>query len=237
MPEVTIQVIDDEIGIRDLLVSTLKDSGYAVEQSNDALQAKEKILNGFLPSLILLDWMMPGMNGLEMARWLKKDNRFAHIPIIMLTARDDDDYKVLGFEAGVEDYITKPFSTRELLARVKTVLRRSGVLRDEIIKHKSGLEMDVGQHRASLLGQLIHLGPTEFRLLYFFITHSERVFSRSQILDFVWGHNVYIEERTVDVHIRRLRKALDPFDLRFLIQTVRGVGYRFSEKTIENDKL
>ena len=237
MPEVTIQVIDDEIGIRDLLVSTLKDSGYAVEQSNDALQAKEKILNGFLPSLILLDWMMPGMNGLEMARWLKKDNRFAHIPIIMLTARDDDDYKVLGFEAGVEDYITKPFSTRELLARVKTVLRRSGVLRDEIITHKSGLEMDVGQHRASLLGQLIHLGPTEFRLLYFFITHSERVFSRSQILDFVWGHNVYIEERTVDVHIRRLRKALDPFDLRFLIQTVRGVGYRFSEKTIENDKL
>ena len=174
--------------------------------------------------------MMPGMNGLDFAKWLRKDKRFNSIPIIMLTARDDDDYKVLGLEAGVDDYVTKPFSTRELLARIKTILRRVGIGQNEKIKLSSGLEVDLSQHRAVIYDKFISLGPTEFKLLYFLITHSDRVYTRSQILDFVWGHNVYIEERTVDVHIRRLRKALEPFNLSFLIQTVRGVGYRFSEK-------
>ena len=165
---------------------------------------------------------------LEFAKWLKRDERLSVIPIIMLTARDDENYKVQGLEAGVDDYVTKPFSTRELLARIKAVLRRAGSDTNELIRIDNRLEMDLVQHRVLADDQPVSMGPTEFKLLHFFLTHQERVYSRTQLLDLVWGRNVYIEERTVDVHIRRLRKALEPHALENLVQTVRGVGYRFS---------
>jgi two-component system phosphate regulon response regulator PhoB len=172
--------------------------------------------------------MLPGMSGLELTRWLKREEALQDIPIIMLTARGEENSKVVGLEAGVDDYVTKPFSTRELLARIKAVMRRVGADRSDLIKIESGLQIDLTQHRVSAGDTAIHIGPTEFRLLHFFMTHPERVYSRSQLLDQVWGRNVYIEERTVDVHIRRLRKALEPFGFDALVQTVRGVGYRFS---------
>ena len=180
------------------------------------------------PALILLDWMLPGLSGLEFAKWLKRDDHLSQIPVIMLTARDEENYKVQGLEAGVDDYVTKPFSTRELLARIKAVLRRAGSDGSELIRVDGGLEMDLNQHRVLADDQPVSVGPTEFKLLHFFMTHQERVYSRSQLLDLVWGRNVYIEERTVDVHIRRLRKALEPHRLEDMVQTVRGVGYRFS---------
>ena len=180
------------------------------------------------PALILLDWMLPGLSGLEFAKWLKRDDYLSQIPVIMLTARDEENYKVQGLEAGVDDYVTKPFSTRELLARIKAVLRRAGSDGSELIRVDGGLEMDLNQHRVLADDQPVSVGPTEFKLLHFFMTHQERVYSRSQLLDLVWGRNVYIEERTVDVHIRRLRKALEPHRLEDMVQTVRGVGYRFS---------
>ena len=161
-------------------------------------------------------------------KWLKRNERLNTIPVIMLTARDDEDYKVQGLDAGVDDYVTKPFSTRELLARLKAVLRRAGSNASELIRVDNRLEMDLVQHRVLADDQPVTLGPTEFKLLHFFLTHQERVYSRTQLLDLVWGRNVYIEERTVDVHIRRLRKALEPHALENLVQTVRGVGYRFS---------
>jgi two-component system phosphate regulon response regulator PhoB len=172
--------------------------------------------------------MLPGMSGLEFAKWLKRDQQLRDVPVIMLTARDEENYKVLGLEAGIDDYVTKPFSTRELLARIKAVLRRAGGDGNETISVDGRLEMDLVQHRVLANEQPIPVGPTEFKLLHFFLTHQERVYSRAQLLDLVWGRNVYIEERTVDVHIRRLRKALEPHSLENLVQTVRGVGYRFS---------
>jgi two-component system phosphate regulon response regulator PhoB len=180
------------------------------------------------PALILLDWMLPGVSGLEFAKWLRRDPNFSETPVIMLTARDEENYKVQGLEAGIDDYVTKPFSTRELLARIKAVLRRAGGSDNELIRIDGCLEMDLSQHRVLANEQSIPIGPTEFKLLHFFLTHQERVYSRAQLLDLVWGRDVYIEERTVDVHIRRLRKALEPHGLENLVQTVRGVGYRFS---------
>jgi two-component system phosphate regulon response regulator PhoB len=228
--ETQILVVDDESPVRELLAATLMGAGYRVEQAPDGYQAREGLAMDNLPDLILLDWMMPGMSGLEFAKWLKRDDRFADIPVIMLTARDDEDYKVLGLEAGVDDYVTKPFSTRELLARIKAVLRRAGADESKIVRTRTGLEIDLAQHRVLAHDNPVQLGPTEFKLLHFFMTHPERVYSRAQLLDLVWGHNVYIEERTVDVHIRRLRKALEPSGFEALVQTVRGVGYRFSEQ-------
>ena len=227
--ETQILVVEDESAVRELLAATLMGAGYEVVQVADAHRAREHVSND-APGLILLDWMLPGMSGLEFAKWLKRDDRLAEIPIIMLTARDDENYKVQGLEAGVDDYVTKPFSTRELLARIKAVLRRAGADESKIIRVRAGLEIDLTQHRVLADNQPVQLGPTEFKLLHFFMTHQERVYSRSQLLDLVWGRNVYIEERTVDVHIRRLRKALEPFGLESLVQTVRGVGYRFSEQ-------
>lgn len=227
--ETQVLVVEDESAVRELLSATLMGAGYDVVQLPDAHRAREQVSNE-MPGLILLDWMLPGMSGLEFAKWLKRDERLAEIPVIMLTARDDENYKVQGLEAGVDDYVTKPFSTRELLARIKAVLRRAGADESKIIRVRSGLEIDLTQHRVLANGNPVQLGPTEFKLLHFFMTHQERVYSRSQLLDLVWGRNVYIEERTVDVHIRRLRKALEPFGFESLVQTVRGVGYRFSEQ-------
>jgi two-component system phosphate regulon response regulator PhoB len=225
-----ILVVEDEDAIRELIAVTLEGAGYRVLAAADAEQA-QRMLGDSLPALVLLDWMLPGMNGLEFTRWLKRDDGLRDVPIIMLTARGEEANKVQGLEAGVDDYVTKPFSTRELLARIKAVMRRSGTDTVELVRTDRGLQIDLTQHRVSANEQPVNVGPTEFRLLHFFMTHPERVYSRSQLLDQVWGRNVYIEERTVDVHIRRLRKALEPFDLDELVQTVRGVGYRFSAQT------
>lgn len=222
----TILVVEDESAVRELLTTTLATGGYQVEEAADAQHAKDFVADRD-PDLILLDWMLPGISGLEFTKWLKRDERLREIPIIMLTARDEENNKVQGLEAGVDDYVTKPFSTRELLARIKAVLRRAGNEEAELVR-VDGLEIDMVQHRISAGGLPVVVGPTEFKLLHFFMTHQDRVYSRSQLLDLVWGRNVYIEERTVDVHIRRLRKALEPFVLEDLVQTVRGVGYRFS---------
>lgn len=222
-----ILVVEDEYAVRELLAATLVGAGYDVLEATDGSEAQELVANQS-PSLILLDWMLPGMSGLEFAKWLKRDDRLSEVPVIMLTARDEENYKVQGLDAGVDDYVTKPFSTRELLARIKAVLRRAGSDGTELIRVDNRLEMDLIQHRVLADEQPVSVGPTEFKLLHFFLTHQERVYSRSQLLDLVWGRNVYIEERTVDVHIRRLRRALEPFGLENLVQTVRGVGYRFS---------
>lgn len=222
-----ILVVEDEYAVRELLAATLVGAGYDVLEATDGSEAQELVADQS-PSLILLDWMLPGMSGLEFAKWLKRDDRLSEVPVIMLTARDEENYKVQGLDAGVDDYVTKPFSTRELLARIKAVLRRAGSDGTELIRVDNRLEMDLIQHRVLADEQPVSVGPTEFKLLHFFLTHQERVYSRSQLLDLVWGRNVYIEERTVDVHIRRLRRALEPFGLENLVQTVRGVGYRFS---------
>jgi two-component system, OmpR family, phosphate regulon response regulator PhoB len=222
-----ILVVEDEYAVRELLAATLIGAGYEVFEAADG-SAAQQLVGDHNPSLILLDWMLPGMSGLEFAKWLKRDDRLSEIPLIMLTARDGENYKVQGLEAGVDDYITKPFSTRELLARIKAVLRRAGSDDSRLIRVDDRLEMDLLQHRVLADNQPVPVGPTEFKLLHFFLTHQERVYSRAQLLDLVWGRNVYIEERTVDVHIRRLRRALEPFGLENLVQTVRGVGYRFS---------
>jgi two-component system phosphate regulon response regulator PhoB len=227
MTDFKVLVVEDEAPVRELLAATLEADGYEVREAADA-QAAERLLDAELPSLILLDWMLPGMSGLEFTRRLKKDELLREVPIIMLTARGEEGYKVSGLEAGVDDYVTKPFSTRELLARIKAVLRRAGPEGGDVIEVKDGLRMDMARHCVTVADAEVKMGPTEFRLLHFFITHPERVYSRDQLLDRVWGRNAYIEERTVDVHIRRLRKALEPSGHDQLIQTVRGVGYRFS---------
>jgi len=213
--------------VRELLAATLMGAGYEVTEAASAGEA-QRIVGDRSPSLILLDWMLPGTSGLEFAKWLKRDDQLNEVPVIMLTARDEENYKVQGLEAGVDDYVTKPFSTRELLARIRAVLRRAGSDSSELIRIDNRLEMDLVQHRVLADDTPVIIGPTEFKLLHFFMTHQERVYSRAQLLDLVWGRNVYIEERTVDVHIRRLRKALEPHSLENMVQTVRGVGYRFS---------
>ena len=181
------------------------------------------------PDLLLLDWMMPGTTGIELARRLKRDTATAELPIILLTAKSEEDNKIQGLEAGADDYITKPFSPRELVARLKAVLRRTTPKGVEDPVEIEGLLLDPVSHRVSANGQALDVGPTEYRLLQFFMTHQERAYTRSQLLDQVWGGNVYVEERTVDVHIRRLRKALGN-KYEHLVQTVRGTGYRFSTK-------
>jgi len=186
------------------------------------------LVKNALPDLILLDWMLPGSSGIEVARRLRADERTRQIPIIMLTARSDEQDKVTGLEAGADDYITKPFSPRELLARIKAVLRRRAPQMTDDAVEVNGLRLDPVTHRVSSNSETIDLGPTEFRLLHFFMTHAERVHSRAQLLDHVWGDHVFVEERTVDVHIRRLRSALEGSGHDNLIQTVRGTGYRFS---------
>lgn len=222
-----ILLVEDEPAIQELLAFNVAQCGYRAILASDADGALA-LINRALPDLILLDWMLPGISGVELARRLRADQRTHNIPIIMLTARTDERDKVLGLESGADDYITKPFSPRELMARIRAVLRRrSPQMSDEIVRVDS-LELSPVTHRVSANGQLIDLGPTEFRLLHFFMTHIERVYSRAQLLDQVWGDHVFVEERTVDVHIRRLRQALEPSGMDNLVQTVRGSGYRFS---------
>jgi two-component system phosphate regulon response regulator PhoB len=181
-----------------------------------------------VPDLILLDWMLPGASGLELARRWRRDDLTRDIPIIMLTARGEENDRVSGLESGIDDYVVKPFSARELLARIKAVLRRSRDDEDDGSVAVGALRIDGAAHRVFATDEPLHVGPTEYRLLHFFMTHTDRVYTRAQLLDHVWGGNVYVEERTVDVHIRRLRKALEPVRLEDMVQTVRGAGYRFS---------
>ena len=227
MPRHTILVVDDETSIREMLVISLESAGYNVLQAENAKTAHSLVLDKH-PDLILLDWMMPVTNGLELLRRLKRDEMTDHIPVIMLTAKAEESSKISGLDSGADDYIAKPFSPRELLSRVKAILRRVSreALKDTIVV--GDLEFDPLEHRISIAGNLINLAPTEFRLLQFFLTHQERVYSRDQILDYVWGKNVYLDERTVDVHIRRLRKAISVAGHDEYVQTVRGAGYRFS---------
>ncbi len=227
MPRHTILVVDDETSIREMLVISLESAGYNVLQAENAKTAHSLVLDKH-PDLILLDWMMPVTTGLELLRRLKRDEMTDHIPVIMLTAKAEESSKISGLDSGADDYLAKPFSPRELLSRVKAILRR--VSREELkdIIVVGSLEFDPLEHRVSIAGKLINLAPTEFRLLQFFLTHQERVYSRDQILDYVWGKNVYLDERTVDVHIRRLRKAISVAGHDDYVQTVRGAGYRFS---------
>jgi len=224
-----ILVVEDESSIRDMLRFALERAEYRVSLAPDAASARLQIAETH-PDLILLDWMMPGVSGLEFARELKSAPTTRDIPVIMVTARGEEEDKVRGLNIGCDDYVSKPFSFPELIARIQAVLRRTlpgGV--DETMA-VAGLEVDAASQRVSARGEPIRLGPTEYRLLHFFISHPERVYTREQVLDRVWGQNVYVEERTVDVHIRRLRKALEPYGYDAMIQTVRGTGYRFSDK-------
>jgi len=224
-----ILIVDDESAIREMIAMALELAGYDTLQASDAKTAHSIIVDE-QPDMMLLDWMMPGTSGIELARRLRADSATKDLPIIMLTAKADEDNKVQGLEAGIDDYITKPFSPKELIARLKAVLRRSLPDVDEGVISIGGIILDPVSHRVSdASGQSLSLGPTEFKLLHFFMTHQDRAYSRGQLLDMVWGGNVYVEERTVDVHIRRLRKAIGP-NLENLIQTVRGTGYRFSTK-------
>ena len=224
----TVLIVDDEAPIREMIAVALEMADYDYIEAADAREAHALIVDK-LPDLVLLDWMLPGTSGVELARRLKKDEATADIPIIMLTAKVEEDNKIQGLEVGADDYITKPFSPRELVARLKAVLRRATPPGVDTPIEVEGLTLDPVGHRVTTEEGALTMGPTEYRLLQFFMTHQERVYTRSQLLDQVWGGNVYVEERTVDVHIRRLRKALgDNYD--HLIQTVRGTGYRFSTR-------
>ncbi len=225
----TILIVDDEAPIRDMLRIALEMADYHCLEAEDAQQAHAIIVDE-KPHLILLDWMLPGTSGIELARRLKKDELTSSIPIIMLTAKGEEDNKIQGLEVGADDYITKPFSPRELVARLKAVLRRSEDAAPLSPLCAEGLCLDPVSHVATINEHPLQMGPTEYRLLEFFLTHQDRVYTRSQLLDHVWGGNVYVEERTVDVHIRRLRKVLNIDKHDRLIQTVRGAGYRFSTK-------
>lgn len=232
MTEATVLIVDDEAAIRDMVGITLDLAGFNSISAANAHDAHVSIIDN-KPDLVLLDWMLPGGSGIELARRLRRDEITANIPIIMLTAKTSEDNKVQGLNEGVDDYVTKPFSPRELVARIKTVMRRiNGKQKDKVLR-VFDLQLDPISHRITIEDQPVDMGPTEFRLLKFFLTNQEKVFSRDHIQDSVWGGNVYLEERTIDVHIRRLRMALSSveaaaIDYAKLIQTVRGAGYRFS---------
>lgn len=225
-----ILIVDDEAPIREMIHTALDLAGFDCIEAEDARIAHAMIVDQ-RPALILLDWMMPGnMSGIELCRRLKKDESLAEIPVIMLTARGEEDHKVQGLDAGADDYMTKPFSTRELVSRIKAVLRRASALNAERSINAEGLTLDPISQRISVGAHTVEMGPTEYRLLAFFMTHPERAYTRTQMLDQVWGGNVYVEDRTIDVHIRRLRKVLEPHGFDRFIQTVRGTGYRFSTR-------
>ena len=218
MKNETILVVEDEPAIREMIVTTLEMAGFDCLQASEVSQAHHLVVD-HRPNLILLDWMLPnGLSGIDLCRRLKKDEMLSEIPIIMLTAK------------GEEDNITKPFSTRELVSRIKAVLRRSSALSGEKPIDVGGLSLDPASQRVSANNKAVDIGPTEYRLLAFFMSHPERAYTRTQLLDQVWGGNVYVEDRTIDVHIRRLHKVLEPFGFADYIQTVRGTGYRFSNK-------
>lgn len=224
-----ILVVEDEAPIREMLQFALERAEFQVSCAADAASARLEIA-GSHPDLILLDWMMPGISGIEFARELKGAAQTRDIPLIMVTARVEEEDKIRGLNIGCDDYVSKPFSFPELIARIQAVLRRSMPGGEDERLSIAGLQVDAASQRVTAKGEPIRLGPTEYRLLHFFVSHPERVYTREQVLDRVWGQNVYVEERTVDVHIRRLRKALQPHGYDDMIQTVRGTGYRFSEK-------
>ena len=222
-----ILVVEDEQAIREMIGIALRNAGYECLEAADTAQAQAAIL-AHTPDLILLDWMLPGVSGVDYARQLRREKLTQHLPVILLTARTQEEDKVKGLDTGADDYITKPFSTRELLARIKALLRRTAPQTADTRIEIQGLQLDPITHRVQAHQRKVDLGPMEFKLLHFFMAHPERVHSRERILDSVWGGNVYVEERTVDVHIRRLRKALTQSGHHALIQTVRGAGYRLS---------
>lgn len=225
-----ILIVDDELAIREMIHTSLEMANFVCQQAGDARQAYQMIIDQ-RPSLILLDWMLPGgTSGVDLCRRLKRDETMSEIPVIMLTARGEEDHKVQGLDAGADDYMTKPFSTRELVSRIKAVLRRSSALNGEKSIDADGLLLDPVSQRVSVGDKILEMGPTEYRLLAFFMSHPERAYTRAQLLDQVWGGNVYIEDRTIDVHIRRLRKVLEPHNVDRFVQTVRGTGYRFSTR-------
>ena len=236
MIDKTILVVDDEASIREMITTSLEIAGFNVLQAENAKNAHVIILEK-KPDLILLDWMMPETSGIELMRRLKRDDITKNIPIIMLTARITEDNIVQGLESGADDYISKPFSAKNLKARIKAILRRFEAEGAEQIIEIGQLKFDPISHHVTISNQVINLGPTEFKLLKFFLTHQSRVFTRDQILNHVWGQNVYLDERTIDVHIGRLRKAImvDKHDC--LIQTIRGSGYRFSANITQQSEV
>ena len=231
MAESTVLIVDDESAIRDMVSVALEVAGYRCLQAENARNAHALIIDES-PDLVLLDWMMPETSGLELLRRLRRDELTAKLPVIMLTAKAEEDNMIQGLDSGADDYMSKPFSPRELIARIKSILRRQETEVQEEPIQVDGLLFNPVSHHVSINGQALAMGPTEFRLLSFFLSHQDRVYSRDQILDHVWGGNVYMDERTVDVHIRRLRKALSIDGHERFIQTVRGAGYRFSQTLV-----
>lgn len=226
MKQPKVLIVEDEAPVRQMIAFNLSRAGFSVDEAADVATARNRIVDN-RPDLVLVDWMLPDSTGLELTRALKRDDAYKDLAIIMLTARAEEHSKILGLDGGADDYVTKPFSARELLSRINAVLRRVSTEPDRPLLH-GGIEMRPDEHRVFVKGAPLDLGPTEFKLLKFFMQNPERVYSREQILDAVWGRNVYIEERTVDVHVQRLRKALKATGVENYIQTVRGTGYRFS---------
>jgi len=222
-------VVEDEAPIREMVCFVLEQNGYQAVEAEDFDSAIGQLVEPY-PELILLDWMLPGGSGIQFIKHLKREALTREIPVMMLTARGEEEDRVRGLEVGADDYITKPFSPKELVARIKAVMRRISPMAVEEVIDMQGLTLDPSSHRVMANEQALDMGPTEFKLLHFFMTHSERVYSREQLLNNVWGTNVYVEDRTVDVHIRRLRKALETSGHDRMIQTVRGTGYRFSTR-------
>lgn len=226
-----ILIVEDEPAIRDMIAFALRTQSYQPICAQDGKEALQAVAER-IPDLILLDWMLPGMSGIELVRRFRKEGNTRDVPIIMLTAKGEETDRIIGFDSGVDDYVVKPFSARELLARIKAVLRRSRETEEDGSIRVGALHLDGSQQKLRVNDQPVHVGPTEYRLLHFFMSHTNRVYTRNQLLDFVWGGGTEIEDRTVDVHIRRLRKALEPFQLEDMIETVRGSGYRFSDLSV-----
>ena len=224
----SIFIIEDEKAIREMIRFALQREGYDVIEAADARESTERLAET-RPDLMIVDWMLPDINGIELIRRFRRDEVLRDIPMIMLTVRGEEADKVKGLESGADDYMTKPVAIRELSARIKALLRRSRDFREEEVLEQGPMRLDMASHQLYIEDDPVHLGQTEYKLLQFFLSHPGRVYSRAQLLDFVWGRNVYVEERTVDVHILRLRKALKPSGMDGVIQTVRGAGYRFTE--------
>lgn len=224
-----ILVVEDEAPIREMVSFVLAQNGFQPVEAEDYDSAMNLLVEPY-PDLILLDWMLPGGTGIQLIKYLKRDAITREIPVMMLTARGEEEDRVRGLEVGADDYITKPFSPKELIARIKAVIRRISPMAIEDVIEMRGLSLDPASHRVMTETNPLEMGPTEFKLLHFFMTHPERVYSREQLLNNVWGTNVYVEDRTVDVHIRRLRKALENSGHDKMVQTVRGTGYRFSTR-------
>ncbi|EMK5745487.1 phosphate regulon transcriptional regulator PhoB [Proteus mirabilis] len=224
-----ILVVEDETAIREMICFVLEQNGFQPIEAEDYDTVLSFLIDPY-PDLVLLDWMIPGGSGIQVIKQMKRENNTRDIPIIMLTAKGEEEDKVKGLETGADDYVIKPFSPKELVARVKAILRRLSPMSAEDVIEFNGLSLDPVSHRVTSQDKPIDMGPTEFKLLHFFMTHPERVYSREQLLNYVWGTNVYVEDRTVDVHIRRLRKAIEQDGHDRMIQTVRGTGYRFSAR-------